>query len=50
MDDLAEQSVGELLDLGELDEERAGALILKAREPWFAEAENEDESEVRADG
>ena len=50
MDDLAEQSVGELLDLGELDEERAAALILKAREPWFAEAEKEDDSEVSADG
>ena len=38
MDDLAEQSVDELLEVGELDEQRAAALIMKAREPWFAAA------------
>ncbi len=37
MEDLAEQSVDELMDIDGMDEERAGALILKAREPWFAE-------------
>ena len=38
MEDLAELSVGELTDIDpELDEIKAGALILKAREPWFAE-------------
>jgi N utilization substance protein A len=50
MDDLAEQSVDELLELGDLSEERAAALILKAREPWFAEAEQNTDSEVRVDG
>jgi N utilization substance protein A len=38
MDDLAEQSVDELLEVGDLDEQRAAALIMKAREPWFAAA------------
>ena len=36
MDDLAEQSVDELMDIDGMDEERAAALIMKAREPWFA--------------
>lgn len=35
MDELAEQSVDELLDIPEMTEEKAGALIMKAREPWF---------------
>lgn len=38
MDDLAEQSVDELMELDGMDEERAGNLIMKAREPWFADA------------
>ncbi|GAA5317110.1 MAG: transcription termination factor NusA [Candidatus Pelagadaptatus aseana] len=42
MDDLAEQAVDELLDIEGMDEERAAALIMKAREPWFAEAQDED--------
>ena len=50
MDDLAEQSVDELLELGDLSAERAAALIMKAREPWFAEAENNSQNEVRVDG
>ncbi len=37
MEDLAEQSVDDLLDIENMDEERAGQLIMKAREPWFAE-------------
>jgi N utilization substance protein A len=37
MEDLAEQAIDELLDIEEMTEERAGALIMKAREPWFAE-------------
>ena len=42
MEDLAELAVPELLDIEEqLDEEEAARLILKAREPWFAEAEAE---------
>lgn len=43
MDDLAEQAVDDLLDVEGLDEERAAALIMKAREPWFAEAQAGDE-------
>ncbi len=37
MEDLAEQSVDELSDIDGMTEERAAALIMKAREPWFAE-------------
>ena len=40
MEDLAEQAVDELLEIEGIDEERAGALIMKAREPWFAEESN----------
>jgi N utilization substance protein A len=36
MEDLAEQSIDELLDIESIDEERAGALIMAARAPWFA--------------
>lgn len=42
MEDLAEQSIDELMEIDGMDEERAGALIMKAREPWFAEAEAEE--------
>ena len=37
MEDLAEQSVDELMEVEELDETRAGELIMTARAPWFAE-------------
>ncbi len=38
MEDLAEQSVDELLGIDEaMGEEQAAQLIMKAREPWFAE-------------
>ena len=37
MEDLAEQSVDELIDIEELDETRAAELIMTARAPWFAE-------------
>ena len=37
MDELAEQSVDELMEIEGMDEERAAALIMKAREPWFAD-------------
>ena len=44
MDDLAEQSVADLLDINaDIDEERAAALIMKAREPWFQDEVAEDE-------
>jgi N utilization substance protein A len=40
MEDLAEQAVDELIEIVEgLDEERAAALIMTARAPWFAEAD-----------
>lgn len=35
VDDLAEQSVDDLLDIEGMSSEKAGALIMKAREPWF---------------
>mgnify|MGYP003136712006 FL=1 len=35
MEDLAEQSVGDLLEIEGMDEERAGQLIMTARAPWF---------------
>jgi N utilization substance protein A len=37
MDELAEQAVDELMEIEGMDEERAAALIMKAREPWFAD-------------
>ncbi|MBT3733688.1 MAG: transcription termination/antitermination protein NusA [Gammaproteobacteria bacterium] len=41
MEDLAEQAVDDLLEIEDLDEEKAGALIMTARAPWFEEAEEE---------
>ncbi|HEX5605607.1 MAG TPA: transcription termination factor NusA [Candidatus Binatia bacterium] len=41
MDDLAEQSIDDLLSLSEMDEDRAAKLIMKAREPWFSEEKGE---------
>ena len=41
MEDLAEQGVDDLLDIEGLDEQRAGELIMTARAPWFADAEEE---------
>ncbi len=37
MEDLAEQSIDDLLAFKDMTEDRAGKLIMKAREPWFAE-------------
>ena len=37
MEDLAEQSTDELMDIDGMDETRAGELIMEARAPWFAE-------------
>src|SRR5579883_3120871 len=34
-EDLAEQSVDDLLEIGELDEDTAAKLIMTARKPWF---------------
>ncbi|MDD7805741.1 MAG: transcription termination factor NusA [Endozoicomonas sp. (ex Botrylloides leachii)] len=38
MEDLAEQSIDELLDIDGVDEEQAGELIMTARKPWFEKA------------
>lgn len=37
MEDLAEQGIDDLMEIPEMDEERAGSLIMTARAPWFAE-------------
>ncbi|WP_299196396.1 transcription termination factor NusA [uncultured Amphritea sp.] len=39
MEDLAEQGVEDLLEIAELDKEKAAALIMTARAPWFADEE-----------
>jgi N utilization substance protein A len=44
-EDLADQSVGDLLDIADIGQERAGELIMKAREMWF-----EDESSAASSG
>jgi len=43
MEDLAEQSVDELMEIDGMDEERASALIMTARAPWFAEEQEQEE-------
>jgi N utilization substance protein A len=39
MEDLAEQSIDDLMEIEGMDNERAGRLIMTARAPWFEEAE-----------
>ncbi len=39
MEDLAEQAVGDLVEILNIDNESAGKLIMTAREPWFASEE-----------
>ncbi|KXS37184.1 MAG: N utilization substance protein A [Halomonadaceae bacterium T82-2] len=39
MEDLAEQSIDDLKDIEDVDEERAAALIMTARAPWFESEE-----------
>ena len=41
MEDLAEQAVDDLMDVDGMDEEKAAALIMTARAPWFAEEQSE---------
>ena len=36
MEDLAEQAVDELVEILNIDDEKAASLIMKAREPWFS--------------
>ncbi len=38
MEDLAEQSIIDLMEIDDMNEERAGELIMTARAPWFEEA------------
>jgi N utilization substance protein A len=38
MEDLAELSIDELMEVKDMDEQRAGELIMTARAPWFEEA------------
>ncbi len=40
MEELAEQSVDELMEIEGMNEQRASALIMTAREPWFAAEES----------
>jgi N utilization substance protein A len=39
MEDLAEQAVDDLIEIIDVDAQTAGALIMKAREPWFSTEE-----------
>ncbi|MCH8499444.1 MAG: transcription termination factor NusA [Marinobacter sp.] len=39
MEDLAEQSIDDLMIIDDMDEERAGELIMAARAPWFQDQE-----------
>ena len=48
-EDLADQAVMDILDIADIGEERAGALIMKAREIWF-EDENAEESTSEESG
>ena len=41
MEDLAEQAIDDLMDVEGMDEEKAAALIMTARAPWFAEEQSE---------
>jgi N utilization substance protein A len=45
MEDLAEQAIDEIMDIDGMDEKRAGALIMAARAPWFAEEAQDQGSE-----
>lgn len=44
MEDLAELAIDDLIEIEEMNEERAGALIMTARAPWF-EDDNDDQSD-----
>lgn len=48
MEDLAEQAVDELMEIEEMDEKRASDLIMTARAPWFAEADQDEEKKAEA--
>ncbi len=42
LDDLAEQSVDDLLEIEGIEQDWAARMIMKAREPWFAEEQTEE--------
>ena len=44
MEDLADQAVDDVVEIAEIEADRAATLIKKAREPWFAEQPEERES------
>ena len=46
MEDLADQAIDELMVIDGMDEERAGELIMTARAPWFAVAEESESAQV----
>jgi N utilization substance protein A len=46
MEDLAEQSVDDLLEIEDMGEEVAAALIMTARAPWFEEAAAEEQQQA----
>ncbi|MDG2175359.1 MAG: transcription termination factor NusA [Gammaproteobacteria bacterium] len=48
MEDLAEQSIDELMVIEGMKEERAGTLIMTARAPWFADEEADEEVDGEA--
>ena len=50
MEDLAEQSVDELLDIEGMEASRAGELIMTARAPWFAEADDDQVAREQMNG
>ena len=43
MEDLAELSIDELMVIDDMDEEKAGELIMTARKPWFENENTEAE-------
>lgn len=43
-EDLAEQSIDDLLEVTEIEREKAAQLIMEARAPWFAEQESKTKS------
>ena len=49
MEDLAEQSVDDLLEIQKMDETQAAELIMTARAPWFAEAEGAEKAPAETD-
>lgn len=48
MEELAEQSIDELIDIEGMDEERAGKLIMTARAPWFEEEAAQEQKDSAA--